>query len=98
MRRSRGRRPRPDMLHEDRDRSAPVVPEKAPEKSATKPPAPEDKSHKIKNRIESWLKDAEVDAEKAEMYLDKKREKKEGDSGTYNSTFFPVWISVLLML
>ena len=30
----------------------------------------------FKNRIQSWMKDAEEDAEKAEQYLDKKREKK----------------------
>jgi hypothetical protein len=31
---------------------------------------------KFKNRIDSWLKDAEEDASKAEKYLDKKKEKK----------------------
>ena len=80
MRRSRGRR-RPEMLNIDsdsRDRSAPnpsnlSVAEKPP-KSQPKVQEPEPKSDKIKNRIESWLKDAEEDAEKAEMYLDKKRE------------------------
>ena len=33
------------------------------------------KSGPIKTRIESWLKDAESDAEKAEEYLGKKKEK-----------------------
>jgi F0F1-type ATP synthase membrane subunit b/b' len=33
------------------------------------------KSGKYKSRIESWLKDAEKDAEKAEEYLGRKKEK-----------------------
>ena len=46
------------------------------------------KDHKIKNRIESWLKDAEEDAEKAEMYLDKKRERgnNKGDNTSSDTT------------
>jgi hypothetical protein len=33
------------------------------------------KSGQIKSRIESWIKDAETDAEKAKEYLGRKREK-----------------------
>jgi len=33
------------------------------------------KSGQIKSRIESWIKDAETDAEKAKEYLGKKRDK-----------------------
>ena len=75
MRRSRGRR-RPEMLNidQDRDRSAPTLPPPAP--TIVEKPVPEvaDKSGKIKNRLNTWLKDAEDDAEKAQLYLDKKRE------------------------
>lgn len=35
----------------------------------------------MKSRIESWLKDAEEDASKAEEYLDKKKEKKRTTKG-----------------
>ena len=78
MRRSRGRR-RPEMLNidNDRDRSAPLVQTTKPEQPQKQEPPPvADKSGKFKNRIESWLKDAQDDADKAEQYLDKKREKK----------------------
>lgn len=35
-----------------------------------------EKSSQLKSRIDSWIKDAEADAQHAERYLDKKREKK----------------------
>jgi hypothetical protein len=87
MRRSRGRR-RPDMLNidQDRDRSAPTQQPPQPvivEKPVQEQP-PEASSGKFKNRIHSWLKDAEEDAEKADMYLNKKREIKQGDNTTNN--------------
>ena len=89
LRRSRGRPRRSDLFHEDRDRSAPVVPEKPVEK-ATKPPVvptpPEVPDKNMKNRVESWLQDAEEDAKKAEMYLDKKRERKAGDKDNPDTT------------
>ena len=40
----------------------------------------------FKNRIQSWLKDAEEDAEKADQYLDKKREKKESKRDIVDKT------------
>ena len=39
-------------------------------------PQPAGPGPQFKNRIQSWLRDAEEDAEKADQYLDKKREKK----------------------
>ena len=78
----RGRR-KPEMLNNghDRERSAPTMPPPGIEKP--KPPQePEKKVEEkadpknFKNRIESWTKNAEQDAEKAETYLDKKREMK----------------------
>ena len=69
LRRSRGRK-RPDLMNSDldRDRSAPQ-PQPAEE---TKPLDPRTKD--IKKRVESWLKDSEEDANKADEYLDKKKE------------------------
>ena len=69
LRRSRGRK-RPDLLNSDldRDRSAPQ-PQPVEE---TKPLDP--KTKEIKKRVESWLKDSEEDANKADEYLDKKKE------------------------
>lgn len=52
----------------DRDRSAPQ-PQPAEE---AKPLDPRTKD--IKKRVESWLKDSEEDANKADEYLDKKKE------------------------
>ena len=92
LRRSRGRPRRSDLFHEDRDRSAPVVPEKAVvEKANTKPPVPptsgpEVPDKNMKNRVESWLQESEEDAKKAEMYLDKKRERKAGDKENPDTT------------
>ena len=92
LRRSRGRPRRSDLFHEDRDRSAPVVPEKAVvEKASTKPPVaptsgPEVPDKNMKNRVESWLQESEEDAKKAEMYLDKKRERKAGDKENPDTT------------
>ena len=70
-------------IGQDRDRSAPVtlpppgiekvkVPASESEKKVADEKAAEPKN--FKNRIESWAKSAEQDAEKAETYLDKKRE------------------------
>ena len=53
-------------------RSAPSTAATAPTADA---PAAVVEDKKFKTRIESWLKDAETDAEKAEEYLGKKREK-----------------------
>ena len=92
LRRSRGRPRRSDLFHEDRDRSAPVVPEKpVVEKTSTKPPVaptsgPEVPDKNMKNRVESWLQESEEDAKKAEMYLDKKRERKAGDKENPDTT------------
>jgi len=65
----------------DRERSAPTLPPPGIEKP--KPPQEPEKKvdekadpKNFKNRIESWTKNAEQDAEKAETYLDKKREMK----------------------
>ena len=44
-------------------------------------PAPQ-----FKNRIQSWMKDAEEDAEKAEQYLDKKREKRSATKDIVDKT------------
>ena len=63
MRRSRGRK-RPE-----------AVPVAAPEPTPSKEEEPK-KAEPMKTRIESWLKDAEEDADKAAKYLDKKKEKK----------------------
>merc|ERR1719244_1119905 len=72
LRRSRGRR-RPELINAevngDRDRSAPQ-----PSAEDTKPEDPRTKE--IKKRVESWLKESEEDANKADEYLDKKKEKK----------------------
>ena len=92
LRRSRGRPRRSDLFHEDRDRSAPVVPEKVVvEKANTKPPVPptsgpEVPDKNMKNRVESWLQESEEDAKKAELYLDKKRERKAGDKENPDTT------------
>jgi len=85
MRRSRGRK-RPELLTAelDRDRSAPLssgTSEDKVEDAKAKEKGKEDKSmdprtKEIKRRVESWLKDSEDDANKADEYLDKKREKK----------------------
>ena len=78
MRRSRGARKRaPDhqlSQPEQSEREASV-----PAQSTTtsiKPETDKKPPEVMKSRIESWLKDAEEDAEKAEKYLDKKKEKK----------------------
>ena len=72
LRRSRGRR-RPELLNAevngDRDRSAPQ-----PSVEDAKPEDPRTKE--IKKRVESWLKESEEDVNKADEYLDKKKEKK----------------------
>ena len=87
MRRSRGRR-RPEMLNIDqdsRDRSAPTLPPQQPVKqevTSQNVNKDQEKPEKIKNRIESWLKGAEEDAEKAELYLDKKRDIKVNKKGS----------------
>jgi len=74
LRRSRGRR-RPELQNSadangDRDRSAPQ-PQLVEEAKAEDP-----KTKEIKKRVESWLKESEEDANKADEYLDKKKEKK----------------------
>ena len=75
-------------IGQDRDRSAPTLPPPGIEKP--KPPEPEKKVDEkadpknFKNRIESWTKNAEQDAEKADSYLDKKREMK-GNSAKKSS-------------
>ena len=70
LRRSRGRK-RPELLTSDlagdRDRSAPQ-----PSAEDNKPLDP--KTKEIKKRVESWLKDSEEDVNKADEYLDKKKE------------------------
>ena len=70
LRRSRGRK-RPELLTSDlagdRDRSAPQ-----PSAEENKPLDP--KTKEIKKRVESWLKDSEEDVNKADEYLDKKKE------------------------
>merc|ERR1719420_2701177 len=70
LRRSRGRK-RPELLNSelsgDRDRSAPQ-----PTVEEHKPLDP--KTKEIKKRVESWLKESEEDANKANEYLDKKKE------------------------
>jgi len=70
LRRSRGRK-RPELLNSelsgDRDRSAPQ-----PTVEEHKPLDP--KTKEIKKRVESWLKDSEEDVNKADEYLDKKKE------------------------
>ena len=38
--------------------------------------AEDPKTKEIKKRVESWLKESEEDANKADEYLDKKKEKK----------------------
>lgn len=49
----------------------------------TAPAQPDDqKSEQIKSRIESWLKESEEDATKAEKYLDKKKKDKGNFSGS----------------
>ena len=69
-----------------------MVPEKAVvEKASTKPPVaptsgPEVPDKNMKNRVESWLQESEEDAKKAEMYLDKKRERKAGDKENPDTT------------
>ena len=70
LRRSRGRK-RPELLTSDgdRDRSAPQ-----PMLEETKTEDP--KTKEIKKRVESWLKESEEDANKANEYLDKKKEMK----------------------
>ena len=76
LRRSRGRK-RPELLNSDldRDRSAPQ-----PQVEETKPLDPKTKD--IKKRVESWLKDSEEDANKADEYLDKKKEIKASRGST----------------
>lgn len=68
LRRSRGRK-RPELMASDgdRDRSAPQ-----PMLEETKTEDP--KTKEIKKRVESWLKESEEDANKANEYLDKKKE------------------------
>ena len=68
LRRSRGRK-RPELMASDgdRDRSAP---QPLLEETKTEDP----KTKEIKKRVESWLKESEEDATKANEYLDKKKE------------------------
>ena len=67
LRRSRGRK-RPELTSDgDRDRSAP---QPLLEETKTEDP----KTKEIKKRVESWLKESEEDANKANEYLDKKKE------------------------
>merc|ERR1719510_873212 len=68
LRRSRGRK-RPELMASDgdRDRSAP---QPLLEETETEDP----KTKEIKKRVESWLKESEEDANKANEYLDKKKE------------------------
>ena len=67
-------------IGQDRDRSAPTLPppgiEKVKVPEEKKVAEEKDEPKNFKNRIESWAKSAEQDAEKAETYLDKKREMK----------------------
>ena len=56
-------------------RSAPSTAATAATAPTADAPAAVVEDKKFKTRIESWLKDAETDAEKAEEYLGKKREK-----------------------
>merc|ERR1719347_1606839 len=67
LRRSRGRK-RPEQEENNREKSAPQAAQI--EEDKTEDP----KTKEIKKRVESWLKDSEEDANKAEEYLDKKRE------------------------
>ena len=72
LRRSRGRK-RPELLTSDlaasdRDRSAPQPGAEEYVKQL------DPKTKDIKKRVESWLKDSEEDANKADEYLDKKKE------------------------
>ena len=49
-------------------------------------PQPAGPGPQFKNRIQSWMKDAEEDAEKAEQYLDKKREKRSANKDIVDKT------------
>ena len=59
----------PPDSSKDESPKSPSTPGGAGQKA--QPPAPQ-----FKNRIQSWLRDAEEDAEKADAYLDKKRDLK----------------------
>lgn len=85
LRRSRGRK-RPELANADqpngdRDRSAPQpsvgsAPQPSVGGQTVEDKVNDPRTKEIKKRVESWLKDSEEDASKADEYLDKKREKK----------------------
>lgn len=87
LRRSRGRKRTDVFTSEDRDRQMSSPPDNVPaDPKAGKGNDGNARSggkekKKMKSRIESWLKDAEEDASKAEEYLDKKKEKKRTTKG-----------------